>query len=97
MDKTPLKAGQSIIYQSGLQGDLTEGRHYTVLEDEYVTDGWRIIRVTCDDGIPRKVPPQAFTNESGEVLGCRKCYDRGFIRGGEERGEFIEQCDCQRQ
>jgi hypothetical protein len=69
-NRTPLKAGQSIIYQGGLEGGLTKGNRYTVLEDEYVENNWRIIRVTCDDGVARKVPPQVFANEDGEVLGC---------------------------
>lgn len=95
MDKTPIKAGQSITYRGGLeQGLLTEQKRYVVLEDEYVANGWRIIRVACDDGVARKVPPQAFANDSGEALGCMRCYDRGIIRGGEDMGAFIKRCDC---
>ena len=97
MNKKPLKANQPIIYDGGLQGALTVGKTYTVLEDEVTEKGWRIIRVMCDDGIARKVPPQMFHNEAGEQLGCNKCFDRGIIHGGEEMGEYIKQCECQRR
>lgn len=95
IDRTRLRAGQIIFYARGLEeGKLTPLKGYPVLDDEIQQDRWRIIRVKCDDGQARKVPPAAFTNGSGIALGCQKCWDTYILQGGEDQGAFIKRCSC---
>ncbi len=91
---SPLKAGMHLVFDTPPRHDnpLTRGKVYTVLEDEVDRAGWRIIRVTCDDGVARRVPPQFFRSQDGKLFGCRECFDRGVIHGGEDQGEFIRKC-----
>lgn len=96
MKQITLAAMQSIVCDEDGIDNLTKGRSYTILEDESQDGNWRIIRVTCDDGVARRVPPQMFRTPAGDLIGCRLCFDHGYVHGGQDQGEYIRRCECQR-